>query len=144
MNFRRKRLNITQVLLIDVLCSNESEVSKDLLLGVAYLGSLVELKAIALRDMHKAGLQETSSHNCYELWLETSKKKPITLGKKSSGDVDETTKLEFLKYVDNLAISKMEEYVKETGNTYVINKENLKRYVQVIEKYYSNQISMSR
>lgn len=84
-------------MLIDILCSIENEISKEFLrslvaLGKLWLflkcklnvqaftliqylpiGSLVELKAVALRDVHKVGVQEPLNHNCYELWVEACK-----------------------------------------------------------------------
>ena len=81
-------------MLIDILCSIENEISKEFLRSLVALGkfllllycmfqvqsliliqlflvgSLVELKAVALRDVHKVGVQEPLNHNCYELWVE--------------------------------------------------------------------------
>jgi hypothetical protein len=84
-------------MLIDILCSIENEISKEFLRSLVALGkfwllvkcifkvqfltlvqlflvgSLVELKAVALRDVHKVGVQEPLNHNCYELWVEACK-----------------------------------------------------------------------
>lgn len=69
LEFRRKRLNITQVMLIDLLGCNISKIEDELLTNIVNLGKLIELKAIALRDVNKSGVTQTFNHNCYELWL---------------------------------------------------------------------------
>lgn len=41
--------------------------------SVAALGSLIELKAIALRDTYKIGPSIKIEHNCYYEWLKVTK-----------------------------------------------------------------------
>jgi hypothetical protein len=54
LEFRRKRLNITQVMLIDLLGCSISKIDDELLANIVNLGTLIELKAIALRDVNLA------------------------------------------------------------------------------------------
>lgn len=68
MEFRRKRLSVSQVLLIDLLCANEDFISKEFIDKTRYLGALIELKTVAIRDTNKYGQQENFGHNCYEEW----------------------------------------------------------------------------
>ena len=73
MDFRRKRLSLTQVLLIDVLCWNEKLISDEYIENLVCLGKLVELKAVAFRDVYKVGAQDIVQNNCYEEWCKISK-----------------------------------------------------------------------
>lgn len=71
--YSRKRIDLTQILLIDLLGCDKSQVNDDLLKHIVDLGQVIELKAVSLRDVHKAELNDNSAYNCYYNWLNISK-----------------------------------------------------------------------
>ena len=69
----RKRINLTQVLLIDILACDQSMVTDEYLKHIVNLGQVIELKAVSIRDVHKAELNDSSNYNSYYNWLSISK-----------------------------------------------------------------------
>lgn len=119
-------------MLIDMLSANEASVSKQFLDGIFKLGNLIEMKSVALRDIYKVGSKDLQDHNCFEEWAKVC-------GKGNDGSVfyDEVSKLEFLKYVDDLTTLTMNTYQEELGTDEIVNRKNLNNYVQQIESYYT-------
>ena len=68
-----KRINLTQVLLVDILACDQSKITSDYIKHIVALGQVIELKAVSIRDVHKAELNDNSNYNCYYNWLKTRK-----------------------------------------------------------------------
>ena len=96
MGAARKRLNITQILLIDTLWCNPEKITPEYLTNIVSTGESMEIEAVALRDIQKSealnfslgpfyknlknlenfkesessnGLASQQDHNCYNMWL---------------------------------------------------------------------------
>lgn len=106
--YSRKRINLTQMLLVDILGCDQSKITDEFLNHIVDLGQVIELKAVSLRDVHKAELNDSSSYNCYYNWLKISKCSPIyPLAGREGQSMNEKNKVEFLKYVDDLNSGKV-------------------------------------
>ena len=60
-------------MLIDVLWWDEKSIPNEYIDNLVWLGKLVELKAVAIRDLYKLGTQDIIHNNWYEEWCKISK-----------------------------------------------------------------------